>query len=357
MIGSSEENLRRAIKIAEGVAPVVLWIDEIEKGLSGTTGSGETDGGTAARVFGALLTWMQEKTAPVFVVATANRIAELPPELLRKGRFDEIFFIDLPSPRERADIFAIHLRRRGRDPVRVRRRPARARSRAASRAPRSSRRSSPASTRRSRSAASSTQAHVDRGAHRDPPAVDHDARGHRAAARVGAHPRARGLGGRGRAMSRDRFSKLERRRPDQPDEPPEPGEGREPHASGRFGKIEPRKAEPASVPPDPFAPPPIDDSALEVREDDRREARQLRADHDAHTQEKFIAEAAALMLDRDRRDAVVPRPTLTLKARGYVAAGGMVAIAVLAQIVGPLAWGLAPILVIVLIAGLVGRPD
>ncbi len=83
----------------------------------GVKSSGDTDGGTGARVFGALLTWMQEKTAPVFVVATANSIADLPPELLRKGRFDEIFFIDLPSMREREDIFAIHLRRRGRDPV------------------------------------------------------------------------------------------------------------------------------------------------------------------------------------------------------------------------------------------------
>jgi AAA+ superfamily predicted ATPase len=115
-IGSSEENIRRAIRMAEGVAPVVLWIDEIEKGLSGTGSSDHSDGGTTARVFGALLTWMQEKTAPVFIVATANRIESLPPELLRKGRFDEIFFIDLPSQRERAEIFAIHLARRGRRP-------------------------------------------------------------------------------------------------------------------------------------------------------------------------------------------------------------------------------------------------
>ncbi len=114
-IGSSEENVRKAIRIAEGVAPAVLWIDEIEKGLSGSAGSGASDGGTSSRVFGALLTWMQEKTAPVFIVATANRIVDLPPELLRKGRFDEIFFIDLPSRRERADIFDIHLRRRNRD--------------------------------------------------------------------------------------------------------------------------------------------------------------------------------------------------------------------------------------------------
>jgi len=117
LVGSSEDNIRRAIRMAEGVAPVVLWIDEIEKGLSGIKSSGDTDGGTGARVFGALLTWMQEKTAPVFVVATANSISELPPELLRKGRFDEIFFIDLPSTEERAEIFAIHLRRRSRDPA------------------------------------------------------------------------------------------------------------------------------------------------------------------------------------------------------------------------------------------------
>jgi hypothetical protein len=116
LIGSSEENVRKAIRTAEGVAPVVLWIDEIEKGLAGTGSSDQSDGGTMARVFGALLTWMQEKTAPVFIVATANRIEGLPPELLRKGRFDEIFFIDLPSAAERAEIFGIHLARRGREP-------------------------------------------------------------------------------------------------------------------------------------------------------------------------------------------------------------------------------------------------
>jgi AAA+ superfamily predicted ATPase len=116
-IGSSEENLRRAIRVAENVAPVVLWVDEIEKGLSGAGGSSVSDGGVGARVFGSLLTWLQEKTAPVFVVATANRIEQLPPELLRKGRFDEIFFIDLPAAAERREIFGIHLARRRRDPA------------------------------------------------------------------------------------------------------------------------------------------------------------------------------------------------------------------------------------------------
>ncbi len=116
LVGSSEENLRRAIRVAESVAPVVLWVDEIEKGLSGTASSHQSDGGVTARIFGALLTWLQEKTAPVFVVATANRIDLLPPELLRKGRFDEIFFIDLPAHAERQEIFRIHVARRGRKP-------------------------------------------------------------------------------------------------------------------------------------------------------------------------------------------------------------------------------------------------
>jgi hypothetical protein len=117
-IGSSEENLRRAIRVAESISPAVLWIDEIEKGLAGNAGSAVTDSGVSARVFGSLLTWLQEKTAPVFVVATANRIEALPPELLRKGRFDEIFFIDLPSCAERRDIFRIHIQKRQRDPAR-----------------------------------------------------------------------------------------------------------------------------------------------------------------------------------------------------------------------------------------------
>src|SRR5207249_10300134 len=104
------------IRMQEGVSPAVLWIDEIEKGLAGSSGAAVTDSGVSARVFGALLTWLQEKTAPVFVVATANRIDLLPPELLRKGRFDEIFFIDLPSAAERRAIFHIHLARRHREP-------------------------------------------------------------------------------------------------------------------------------------------------------------------------------------------------------------------------------------------------
>ena len=105
-VGSSENNIREAINTAEAVAPCVLWIDEIEKGLST---QGEHDGGTSTRVFSTILTWMQEKTKPVFVVATANDISNLPPELLRKGRFDEIFFVDLPTLEERKNIFRIHL--------------------------------------------------------------------------------------------------------------------------------------------------------------------------------------------------------------------------------------------------------
>jgi SpoVK/Ycf46/Vps4 family AAA+-type ATPase len=113
-VGSSEENLRRAIRVVESLSPVVLWVDEIEKALAGAGGGGG-DAGVSARVFGTLLTWLQEKTKPVFVVATANRIEHLPPELLRKGRFDEIFFVDLPGPQERSDIFGIQLGKRGRD--------------------------------------------------------------------------------------------------------------------------------------------------------------------------------------------------------------------------------------------------
>ena len=116
LVGSSEENMRKAMRIAESIAPAVLWVDELEKSLSGIGSSGVSDSGVTARVFGSFLTWLQEKTAPVFVVATANRIDSLPAELLRKGRFDEIFFIDLPTDIERAQIFTIHLKRFGRNP-------------------------------------------------------------------------------------------------------------------------------------------------------------------------------------------------------------------------------------------------
>ncbi|MGJ0204801.1 AAA family ATPase [Leucobacter sp. gxy201] len=108
LVGSSEQNLRNAIAVAEAVAPSVLWVDEIEKGFSNVTGQG--DSGTSARVFGTFLTWLQEKQKPVFVVATANTIASLPPEFLRKGRFDEIFFVDLPTATERDAIWRIQLR-------------------------------------------------------------------------------------------------------------------------------------------------------------------------------------------------------------------------------------------------------
>lgn len=114
IVGSSESNMRLALKTAEAISPSILWIDEIEKGLSGSSGSGG-DGGTSTRVFGNLLTWMQEKTAPVFVFATANNINGLPPELLRKGRFDEIFFVDFPTTEERKKILSIHISKLGRD--------------------------------------------------------------------------------------------------------------------------------------------------------------------------------------------------------------------------------------------------
>ncbi|TQM67816.1 ATPase family protein associated with various cellular activities (AAA) [Actinomadura hallensis] len=113
LVGESEARLRQALRITEVVAPCVLWIDEIEKSLA----TGGLDGGTSQRVFGAILTWMQEKTAPVFVVATANDVGALPPETLRRGRFDEVFFLDLPTDGERRQIFTVHLRKRRRDPA------------------------------------------------------------------------------------------------------------------------------------------------------------------------------------------------------------------------------------------------
>jgi SpoVK/Ycf46/Vps4 family AAA+-type ATPase len=116
LVGSSEENIRKAIKTAEAVAPCILWLDELEKGFSGTKSSGQSDAGTTARVFASFITWLQEKETPVFVIATANDVSLLPPELLRKGRFDEIFFVDLPSPDERKEIARIHVKKVKRDP-------------------------------------------------------------------------------------------------------------------------------------------------------------------------------------------------------------------------------------------------
>jgi SpoVK/Ycf46/Vps4 family AAA+-type ATPase len=116
IVGQSEANLRSVIRTAEAIAPCVLWIDEIEKGFGGSTGGGSADGGTSSRVFGSFLSWMQEKEKPVFVVATANDVSQLPPEFLRKGRFDEMFFVDLPDAKERASIWEIVISRYRRDP-------------------------------------------------------------------------------------------------------------------------------------------------------------------------------------------------------------------------------------------------
>ncbi len=115
-IGESERHLRDTFRQAEAMSPIVLWIDEIEKGFAGAA-SRSVDGGLSARMFGSLLTWMQERKAPVFVIATANDIEALPPELLRKGRFDEIFFVDLPRPDVRKAMAAIHLKKRMYDPA------------------------------------------------------------------------------------------------------------------------------------------------------------------------------------------------------------------------------------------------
>lgn len=115
MVGRSEANLRNALKTAESISPVILFIDELDKAFAGSAGSADSDGGTSSRIFGSFLTWMQDKKSPVFVMATANRVERLPGEFLRKGRFDEIFFVDLPTSEERQDIFKIHLSKRRRD--------------------------------------------------------------------------------------------------------------------------------------------------------------------------------------------------------------------------------------------------
>jgi ATP-dependent 26S proteasome regulatory subunit len=115
MVGRSEANLRGALKTAESISPAILFIDELDKAFAGSAGSADSDGGTSSRIFGSFLTWMQEKTSPIFVMATANRVERLPGEFLRKGRFDEIFFVDLPTQDEREAIFRIHLSKRHRD--------------------------------------------------------------------------------------------------------------------------------------------------------------------------------------------------------------------------------------------------
>ena len=116
LVGQSESNLRAVIQTAEAIAPCCLWIDEVEKGFSGSKSSGQTDGGTSSRVFGTFLSWMQDKNAPVFVVATANDVIQLPPELLRKGRWDELFFVDLPNQAEREAIWEIQIEKHRRTP-------------------------------------------------------------------------------------------------------------------------------------------------------------------------------------------------------------------------------------------------
>jgi SpoVK/Ycf46/Vps4 family AAA+-type ATPase len=115
MVGRSEANLRGALKTAESISPAILFIDELDKAFAGSSGSADSDGGTSSRIFGSFLTWLQEKTSPIFVMATANRVERLPGEFLRKGRFDEIFFVDLPIQSEREAVFKIHLSKRNRD--------------------------------------------------------------------------------------------------------------------------------------------------------------------------------------------------------------------------------------------------
>jgi len=114
-IGESEKNFQRAISLAEKMAPVVLWIDELEKAFAQS--GGDEDGGVSQRIFGSFLAWLQDRKGDVFVVATANDISRLPPEFIRKGRFDELFFVDLPVPEARRAIFEIHLKKRGKDPA------------------------------------------------------------------------------------------------------------------------------------------------------------------------------------------------------------------------------------------------
>jgi SpoVK/Ycf46/Vps4 family AAA+-type ATPase len=116
-IGETENQLRKALAQAEAMAPVVLWIDEIEKAFASASAGGGADGGLSQRMFGTLLSWMQDHRHPIFIIATANDVSALPPELMRKGRFDEVFFVDLPPQHVREQVFAIHLKRRRRNPA------------------------------------------------------------------------------------------------------------------------------------------------------------------------------------------------------------------------------------------------
>ena len=114
-IGESEKHLRKALDLAQQLAPIVLWIDEIEKGFAATSAGSDVDAGLSQRILATFLTWLQDRESGVFIAATSNNISALPPELLRKGRFDEIFFVDLPNDEARAALFALHLKKRGRD--------------------------------------------------------------------------------------------------------------------------------------------------------------------------------------------------------------------------------------------------
>jgi SpoVK/Ycf46/Vps4 family AAA+-type ATPase len=114
-VGESEKHLKKALELAQRLSPVVLWIDEIEKAFASAGSSGDADAGLSQRLLATLLTWMQDRESGVFLAATSNNITILPPEMLRKGRFDEIFFVDLPTPKIREGLFALHLKKRGRD--------------------------------------------------------------------------------------------------------------------------------------------------------------------------------------------------------------------------------------------------
>jgi SpoVK/Ycf46/Vps4 family AAA+-type ATPase len=119
LVGQSEQNMRTALQQIDALGNCIVWVDEMEKAFAGMTGGGSNDSGVGSRVFGSFITWMQEKKNPSFIVATVNRIEGLPPELMRKGRFDEIFFVGLPDKDERSEILDIHIRRRGRDPKKI----------------------------------------------------------------------------------------------------------------------------------------------------------------------------------------------------------------------------------------------